>query len=264
MSFFPDLTPYRYGFGPAPWDQNGPPSLEPTELYGWMWDAQNGAFDLSELNVGWIEAPHDYPRGELPSPLVEKLDRLCRASRFHLTRGFQPCGICGDCEDGLGSAEIRLRGEGVVYAAPNKVAHHVAAHGYAPPAGFVAALERCEGLVEPRRGLRRSVTIDMIPRDHVDVSVLEAEVRGSMRRNYRERIFPEVSLHARGDVVAVFARIAFGERHDLTERSWNIPRVALLNMTQATYAIVSMLESVHTEMVLALFEQRRRERDPRP
>lgn len=258
MTFFPDLAPYRYGFAPAAWDQNGPPSLEPTDLYTWMWAPKDGAFDLPELAVGWLEPPHEYSRGELPTSLAEKLDRLCRASRYHLTRGFHPCGICGDAADGLGSAEIRLLGDGVVYAAPNKIAHYVSAHAYAPPEGFVRALERCDGLAQPTPARLRAVTIDMIPREPVDVSLLDAEVRASLRRGHREQIFQELLLQDRGDIVAVSTRINLRESPEILARSWDVPKRALLNMFQAVHCIISMLEAAHTERGLALILQRQR------
>ena len=258
MTFFPDLAPYRYGFVPAAWDQNGPPSLEPTELYRWIWGPEDGAFDLAELTVGWLEPPHEYPRGELSAPLVEKLDRFCQTSRYHVTRGFHPCGLCGDAADGLGSKEIRLLGDGVVYAAPNKIAHYVSAHAYAPPEGFIVALERSEGFAEPRRDVRRAITNDMIPREQVDVSQLDAEVRTSLRRDHRGQIFSELLLQDREEVVAVFTRIDRRESPESFERSWNVPKRALLNMGQAVSSILSMLEAAHTEHALALISQRQR------
>ena len=70
------------------------------------------------------------------------------------TRGFHTCEFCG--ADGanteivahwdghsrrLGSAEIRVTSaSGISYAAPDLVVHYIEAHGYGPPAEFVAAL----------------------------------------------------------------------------------------------------------------------------
>jgi hypothetical protein len=264
MTFFPDLAPYRYGFAPVAWDQNGPPSLEPIELYTWMWDPEDGAFDLPELAVGWLDPPHEYPRGQLTTPLVEKLDRLCRTSRYHVTRGFHPCGICGDASDGLGSKEIRLLGDGVVYAAPDKIVHYVSAHAYAPPRGFVEALERCDGLARPRRGAPRPVTIDMIPHEHVDVSLLDGEVRASLRRDHREQIFQDLVLQDRGDVVAVLTRIDLPGSSEPVARSWDVPKRALLNIFQAVHSIISMLEASHTEGALAVISQRQHARGSKP
>ncbi|WP_437984808.1 hypothetical protein [Sorangium sp. So ce117] len=120
MTFFPDLAPYRYGFAPVAWDQNGPPSLEPIELY--------------------------------------------------------------------------------------------------------------------------------------------AEVRASLRRDHLEQIFQDLVLQDRGDVVAVLTRIDIPGSSEPFARSWDVPKKALLDMIQAVHAIVSMLETSHTERALALISQRQRAR----
>lgn len=260
MTYFPDLTPYRLNFGPSGWGPSGPPSLNPPELYTWMWDPEEAAFDLPELTVGWLEPPHEYRRGKLPGVLVEKLERLCRESRYHLTRGIHPCGFCGSWRDGLGSAEIRIQGEGVVYAAPTRVAHYVSVHGYAPPEEFVAALHQCDGLAKPRIGARRPVTIDMIPREDVNVERLEADVQASLRRNHREGIFLDLSIQDYEETVRVFSRFDIGDPPDPHGRLWLIPKAALLNMTQSALGIISMLESVHTQLAMAELEEWRRTR----
>ncbi len=76
------------------------------------------------------------------------LDRLCRASRYLLTRGWHFCPFCGDA-DARGSAEIRIQGNGVVYAAPTLIAHYVAVHRYAPPPEFIDSLRACDGVADP-------------------------------------------------------------------------------------------------------------------
>ncbi|HRI66634.1 MAG TPA: hypothetical protein PK156_20435 [Polyangium sp.] len=257
MTYFPDLAPYRYGFGPAVWNQNGPPSLDPRDLYSWMWAPDDGGFDLPELTIGWLEPPHEYPCGELNTSLVEKLDKLCRGTRYHVTRGFHPCGICGNASDGLGSKELRILGDGVIYAAPNKIAHYVAVHRYAPPESFIVALERCEGLAEPRRGPPRPVTMDMIPLENVDVSNLDTAIRAMLGRDNEEPIFREFSLQDCGDVVTVSTRIHLHESGESIARSWNVPKKALLNMFQATHGIASMLNATYMERVFDLIAKRR-------
>ncbi|WP_456044162.1 DUF7919 family protein [Streptomyces rubiginosohelvolus] len=46
----------------------------------------------------------------------------------------------GAPEGPQGSAEIRVMGHGVAYAAPELVAHYVEAHGYLPPIEFMEAV----------------------------------------------------------------------------------------------------------------------------
>ena len=41
----------------------------------------------------------------------------------------------------LGTAEIRVRGAGVTYAAPNLIYHYCESHQYLPPPEFITACE---------------------------------------------------------------------------------------------------------------------------
>lgn len=127
MTYFRDLSPYAFIPAPRPW--GSPPPAMP------------------ELNVGWLDARHEFPLGATAPELVEKLDRLCRASRYHLTRGWHSCPFC-DGVHARGSAEIRVAGNGVVYAAPALIAHYVAVHRYVPPPGFVDALRTCDDVAD--------------------------------------------------------------------------------------------------------------------
>jgi hypothetical protein len=125
MTYFQDLSPYTY----------------------WL-PASDGLPGIPEINVGWLDAGHGFPQGDTAPELVEKLERLCRTSRRYQTRGSHPCPFCQDPE-AESSAEIRVAGKGVVYAAPTLIAHYVAVHQYAPPPEFIDALGACE--VPPRQ-----------------------------------------------------------------------------------------------------------------
>ncbi|MGC4875579.1 hypothetical protein ACLQ26_04800 [Micromonospora sp. DT43] len=71
--------------------------------------------------------------------------------RVRQTRGYHYCEICvrdlgEDAGDAVRqgaiaheSAEFEVRGDDVVYAAPQLLLHYVAAHEYLPPAEFCAA-----------------------------------------------------------------------------------------------------------------------------
>ncbi|MCX4824617.1 hypothetical protein OG883_33135 [Streptomyces sp. NBC_01142] len=71
---------------------------------------------------------------------------MTRAHRAQQTRGYHFCPWCparrvGARVDGpRGSAEIRVEGNGVAYAAPELIAHYVEVHDYLPPADFVEAV----------------------------------------------------------------------------------------------------------------------------
>lgn len=65
-------------------------------------------------------------------------------------RGFHRCEFCSDDQifankNGvarmLGSAEVWLPGEGVLYAAPNLIVHYIGVHGYQPPDEYIRAID---------------------------------------------------------------------------------------------------------------------------
>ncbi|MEU3794726.1 DUF7919 family protein [Streptomyces fructofermentans] len=130
MTYYADLTPYTYGHDMA---QPGPGH--------WR--------GMPEVNVGWLERGRSHPKEAASADLVEALKRMTSTHRAQQTRGHHFCPWCAerlagkagavkDCAKG--SAEIRVPGDGVAYAAPELVAHYVEAHDYLPPAGFVLAV----------------------------------------------------------------------------------------------------------------------------
>lgn len=121
MAYFADLTPYSYGES-----------------------------NRDRLNIGWLDAEHPFPTGE-----VEDLFRaaLVHTLRFQVnpTRGAHACKLCrkspidhvdeqgGECL--LGAAEIHVDGnDGSAFAAPSLIVHYVLEHGYAPPISFRRAV----------------------------------------------------------------------------------------------------------------------------
>jgi hypothetical protein len=127
MTYYADLTPYSYLCDRV----RAPDAPSPGPR---------------ELNVGWLDSGVPHSRGAPPADLAETLQRMRRTHRARQTRGFHLCPWCApglarpldDCP--RGSAEIRVPGDGVVYAAPELVAHYVEAHEYLPPAEFVRAV----------------------------------------------------------------------------------------------------------------------------
>src|SRR5438034_4414453 len=105
MTYFEDLTPYTY-FHP---DEEQP----------------------GTVNVGWLDSRHPFPTGETSAEFRARLLGLCRR-RVKRTRGAHRCEFCKGRDKPHSSAEIRVAGDGRVYAAPELVYHYVAAHAYRP------------------------------------------------------------------------------------------------------------------------------------
>jgi hypothetical protein len=116
------------------------------------------------LNVGWLASGHPIPTGDVPPGFVDNLLTCIVAFRANQMRGFHFCEFCPSTSSlsppmlsmrlkskkkiFLGSAEVWLPApEGKVFAAPDLVAHYVAAHQYCPPADFIAAVEAAPSLV---------------------------------------------------------------------------------------------------------------------
>ena len=121
---FPDLTPYTY-------------YVE--------------ASDEPAVNIGWLDASHEFTKGTPPPGFIDRLRSLVK-NRVKQMRGFQVCGFCNDLKvflqlrewsdqekklyhtchaDGrFSSAELRVVGsDGRVYASPVMLIHYVEAHG---------------------------------------------------------------------------------------------------------------------------------------
>ncbi|WP_151771742.1 hypothetical protein [Streptomyces abyssomicinicus] len=131
MTYYADLTPYTY------LPPGGPGTGTPPPWHG-----------LPLLNVGWLSAARGYRKGTPPPELAETLREMTRSNRAQQTRGFHLCPWCSmrllragpECP--RSSAEIRVVGDDVAYAAPELIAHYVEAHEYLPPNEFVHAVLR--------------------------------------------------------------------------------------------------------------------------
>ncbi|WP_455713903.1 DUF7919 family protein [Streptomyces xanthochromogenes] len=125
MPHFPDLTPYTYS------------------------DSTKCA-----VNIGWLSMKHPFfPRGKTPDGFLQILKPLA-FRRDAQSRGYHTCPFCfsraaphvqsnGHVMQ-LGSAEIHVKCEGIVYAAPNLVIHYIERHAYLPPHPFIDAVLRSQ------------------------------------------------------------------------------------------------------------------------
>lgn len=94
--------------------------------------------------IGWLSAGHAYTKGAAPESFVARLRTLCaswsdsvRALRWPVACGFHTCEFC---EEFHASGNIGIPGDGVLFVAPEMVAHYVEKHDYLPPQQFIRAV----------------------------------------------------------------------------------------------------------------------------
>jgi len=94
------------------------------------------------VNVGWLAAGHEFPKGKTSDEFRAALERLCETPIVQ-HKGFHDCEFCGGRlhDESTGNGQIRVRGaDGIWYAAPTLVAHYVTVHEYLPPPEFIEAV----------------------------------------------------------------------------------------------------------------------------
>ncbi|AWM39418.1 hypothetical protein GobsT_22600 [Gemmata obscuriglobus] len=94
--------------------------------------------------VGWLSDQHPFPTGDTPPEFLARLKEFCRRWDeglgplvWDVFMGPHRCELCGRC---VASGNIGVPAGGVLFAAPEMIAHYVEVHKYAPPAEFVAAV----------------------------------------------------------------------------------------------------------------------------
>ncbi|MBW6434835.1 hypothetical protein KZ829_13920 [Actinoplanes hulinensis] len=142
MAHFPDLSVYTY---------------HPEEIIGFPTGTTSCRPGYERLNVGWLDAPHEFETGTVADGFADALLDIIAGRRINQMRGFHVCTLCpAQASPGrprslevvhrsrtlyLGSSEIRVpSGPGTMFAAPTLIWHYVTAHGYRPPDVFVLAV----------------------------------------------------------------------------------------------------------------------------
>ncbi|XXY17052.1 hypothetical protein WME88_53360 [Sorangium sp. So ce216] len=105
--------------------------------------------------IGWLERGRPYAHGDVDEHFFESLVQLLvHPWQPAATAGRHSCSLCRfiggpggitykDTTITLGSANVFVPGNGVIYVAPSLVVHYVDAHDYQPPSEFVEAVLRC-------------------------------------------------------------------------------------------------------------------------
>jgi len=96
--------------------------------------------------VGWLSSTQPFPTGTSDPTFVKKLREMCvlwqlglDALQWPVAGGEHTCEFCGVFH---ASGNLAVPGEGLLFVAPEMIAHYVTEHGYAPPAPFIEAVLR--------------------------------------------------------------------------------------------------------------------------
>ena len=96
--------------------------------------------------IGWLHPEHPYTKGEVRPKFVARLKEfIARPSLSRDDFCFPGCGglhTCEFCGKAHGGGNFGLPCGDVLFFFPDMIVHYIVAHGYAPPAEFVAALLR--------------------------------------------------------------------------------------------------------------------------
>ncbi|UJR82829.1 Hypothetical protein I5071_48940 [Sandaracinus amylolyticus] len=237
MTYFADLTPYEYfAFHPIGWPPSGPLGTCGEDLFARSADPQF-VYSDPEVNVGWLDAAHPFATAQPDPRFVGLLAMMCdsREHRVHQTRGYPPCPFC-DLWTSVASAEIRVQGDGVVYAAPTLIAHYVGAHHYTPPRGFVEAVLRSEGASATTGGAPRPVPDELLRREPIDWRTVDAHVRTYVRGDL---VLRELEIEPVPDGMRVWARVDCSITPFAIDGV--IPDWACLRTDQVAYGIWTMI-----------------------
>jgi hypothetical protein len=124
--------------------------------------------------VGWLSAEHPFPKGGVPAGFLNRLRVFATkwgASTTALGWGFfMGSHACELCEMGpppwrrfRASGNIGVPDVGLLFVAPEMIAHYVEVHQYRPPDEYIAATMKCptpgteeyQAMVQPFRHLHQ-------------------------------------------------------------------------------------------------------------
>ena len=123
--YYPDLTPYEYGF----------------------------KSEYNVVNVGWLSKDHEFPTGDVSELFINNLKKFMLRPPCNRMRGWHTCEFCGGerCSyleyNGesiyLGNGEVWIAdvNEKLIYAAPTMIWHYINIHNYLPPDQFIKSCE---------------------------------------------------------------------------------------------------------------------------
>ncbi|MEE9611218.1 MAG: hypothetical protein V3W19_08200 [Desulfatiglandales bacterium] len=94
--------------------------------------------------VGWLEHGKEYPTGKISKTVYDRLAELLKDPFQPLVAmGVYECDLCQFPEHTMGSANLFVPGNGLLYVCPELILHYINAHWYKPPKEFCDAVLSC-------------------------------------------------------------------------------------------------------------------------
>jgi hypothetical protein len=107
------------------------------------------------LAIGWLDGEHAFTHGPMSREFFIKLLDLLRNPWEPICAcGYHTCEVCRFSEDGMATfdgrtipgksaANLYVPYQGVIYVAPELIAHYIDSHRYRPPDIFIEAVLAC-------------------------------------------------------------------------------------------------------------------------
>ena len=124
--YYPDLTPYKYGF----------------------------ETEFNVVNVGWLSKTNEFPIGDVSELFLDNLKKFMLRPPCNRMRGWHTCEFCDgatrtsdlnyidDIDLRNGEVWIPDVNEKLIYAAPTMIWHYINKHNYLPPSNFITSCEQ--------------------------------------------------------------------------------------------------------------------------
>jgi len=100
--------------------------------------------DVALTAVGWLERGKPYVTGKLDHRVYEALVAM-RKDPWEpwCLCGLHECDLCQSRDRAVGSANLFIPGDDVLYVCPELIVHYIDTHGYAPPEIFCRSVLIC-------------------------------------------------------------------------------------------------------------------------
>ncbi|MGE0434769.1 MAG: hypothetical protein AB7S36_21115 [Planctomycetota bacterium] len=99
--------------------------------------------------VGWLDRGTPFETGAVAEDFVVRLRSLLQAAfQPVIFPGVHTCDVC-QYNGAIGSSNLFVPGDGVLFVCPELIVHYISAHWYRPPDVFIESVMRCPDMGTP-------------------------------------------------------------------------------------------------------------------